>query len=269
MSTKIKDLLWIWGMKVNALQETTEYRRMPFGESSITVEQVIQQTGITNVYIAGNLPLTKETLQSIPSAKRIVCKTSAHKNENSKLTKDMNNVFEQFSNVKKLAEVDRRIEAFALDDFSTGSLEAGITEDDIARMCVMNAKSFPFLPTHATVYPMSLNDKKLPCMIKYFDQLLLPMWFIDDINHSDKYIDMLNSISGNKPILFALYVYDFGKNKFISNNEMQQQFDIVESLLHRGRITGCVLIGTCLFDIGLESVDCMYKWVAQAGDDKL
>jgi hypothetical protein len=266
---KIRDLLWIWGMKVNALQETADYETFPFGRSSITTEQVIRRTGITNVYIAGGLDLTKETLDSMPSAKRLVCKTSVHKAENSRLVMDLDDAINKLRDVKKLCLSDHRIEAFAVDDFSTGSMLAGVTEDDLAKFCFKNALEFPFLPLHSTIYPMSLDDKKLPGMLKYFDEFLLPIWFTDDAGHSYEYIDKLDEISGKKPILYCLYVYDFGTNKFITRAEMQKQLDIAEKLLHEGRITGCMLLGTCLFDLGWEPVKCMYEWIDRAGNDKV
>lgn len=269
-TVKVKDLLWIWGMKVNALQEATSYKDLPFGRSSITVEQVVQKTGITNVYVAGHLPLTKETLQSIPSATRLVCKTSAHgHDEQDRPISGMPEALISLDRVKKLALEDRRIDAFSLDDFSTGSLTAGVTIQDMTNMCFRNALTFPTIPLHATIYPMSLEKKELQGFLTYFDQLVLPMWFADNIDRSEEYIDRLNVISGNKPVLFALYVYDFGKNKMVTRKEMQKQLDVAEALLHQGKITGIMLIGTCLFDIGWEAVDCMYEWIDRVKEDRV
>ena len=47
--TRLRDRLWLWGMKVNALQQTREYERLGFADSTLSTEQAIGRTGITNV----------------------------------------------------------------------------------------------------------------------------------------------------------------------------------------------------------------------------
>ena len=266
---RVRDLLWIWGMKVNALQDTIEYAKLPFERSYVTTEQIIAETGITNVYVAGGLDLTRETLDSMPSATRLVCKTSFHRSGGVKFVKDTEGTKKILRDVKKLAAADRRIDAFALDDFSTGSLEAGVTESDLAGLCFDNAAGFPSMPLHGTIYPMSLEEKALPGMLKYFDQLLLPIWFTDHVDMTDEYVERLNELSGFKPIIYTLYVYDFGEEKPVSRMVMQKQLDIAERLLHDGKIAGCMLLGTCMFDLGWEATDCMYEWIKRTGDDKV
>jgi hypothetical protein len=265
----LRDLLWVWGMKVNALQATADYAAFPFAESKTNTEETIQRTGITNVYIAGGLPITEKTLDEIPSAKRLVCKTSAHLYENGKNVPGINNAIDVLENAKRLALYDRRIDSFALDDFSTGSLSSGVSESDMERFCFSNQQNFPSLPLHGTIYPMSLQDKRLPPYLRFFDQLVLPIWFVDEVGKTYEYIDQLNLISGHKPILFCLYVYDFGAHKIATRADMKKQLDIAEALLHNRKITGCILLGTCLFDIGLEAAEYMFDWIRAVGDDRI
>ena len=63
----IRDLLWIWGMEVNALQKTGEYGKLGFGTSTMTVEDAIHRTGITNIYVAGHLPLELQPPDANPA----------------------------------------------------------------------------------------------------------------------------------------------------------------------------------------------------------
>ena len=51
--TRLRDRLWLWGMKVNVLQETPEYQRLGFTPSTLDTEGAIARTGITNVLMAG------------------------------------------------------------------------------------------------------------------------------------------------------------------------------------------------------------------------
>ena len=70
-------------------------------------------------------------------------------------------------------------------------------------------------------------------------------------------------------MLVCLYFYDFGNHRMLERNEMQQQLDIVEPLIREQRVTGLMMCGTCMMDLGWESVDCYQEWVRRVGDDEL
>jgi len=74
-----RDRLWLWGMKVNALQQTEEYRGLGFAPSTMDTEQAMARTGIANVLMAGGLSLDRATLDSMPSARRIIAKNALHR----------------------------------------------------------------------------------------------------------------------------------------------------------------------------------------------
>ena len=114
------DRVWLWGMKVNALQETRDYCPLGFDQSTLTVEQAIQRTGIKNVIMAGNLPIDQASLDAMPSAERVICKTAFHGNVDGEMTVNWEACCEKLLAAKDLAESDPRIEGFHLDDFSTG-----------------------------------------------------------------------------------------------------------------------------------------------------
>jgi len=66
-------------MQVNCLQETGEYRHLGFETSTLDTERAIVRTGIGNVLLAGGLPLSAATVAAMPSARRIIAKTSLHR----------------------------------------------------------------------------------------------------------------------------------------------------------------------------------------------
>jgi hypothetical protein len=79
--TRLRDRLWLWGMRVNVLQES-DYPKL--ARSTMSTEEAIQRTGIANVLMAGGLPLTRESLEAMPSARRIICKWGMHRQTESK-----------------------------------------------------------------------------------------------------------------------------------------------------------------------------------------
>ena len=123
----IRDRLWLWAMPVNALQTGDAYTSLGWEDSKITANQVIEQTGIRNVFLAGGFEINEESMASISGARRIVCKWGLHTHDNEKgMVMDDARGKKRLLAAKKLAADDRRIDAFHLDDFSTGSREADL-----------------------------------------------------------------------------------------------------------------------------------------------
>ena len=263
------DRLWIWGMPVNALQKTDDFGRLGWADSQITVEQVITKTGIRNVYMAGGFEIDETSLAAMPSAKRIVCKWSMHKYVDNGQVIDYERCEERLLAAKRLAAQDTRIEGFLLDDFSTGGMNAGVTAEHPARLQYSNATHGPHLPLCATIYPMSLERDGLAELLRYFDQIILPAWHVSEIEVFPQWVQRCHELSGNKPVLACLYLFDFGGEKMLTRDQMQQQLDIVEPLLRSGQVTGLLVLGTCMMDLGWESVECLYTWISRVSHDPI
>ena len=264
----IRDRLWLWGMAVNALQQTSEYGAWGFGASTMTVEDAVRRTGITNVIVAGGLPIDARTLAAMPSARRIICKQAAHCTLNGTLALDAAGAASALSAAKRLAEDDGRIEGFHLDDF-TVSLDAGLTREHVARFLFENAVAQPRLPMSATIYPQILDRPDLPAFLPYFDMFLTALWHADRIDRFPDDIARLCEMSGGKPILACLYVYDFGGERPLPAALMRRHLEVAEGLLQAGRVMGLCICGTCMMDLDWESNRCLYDWLDRVGDATL
>ena len=265
----LRDRLWLWGMKVNILQEQGNSE---WGESTMTTEDAIQKTGITNVLMAGLLPLTQETLDSMPSARRIICKWGIHQwhtDESGGATLDYDKGLDALCRAKELAATDSRIEAHLLDDFSTGAIKAGVKPEHLARLQFENAVQAPQLPLLCTVYTMTLDDDRLPPLLPYFAAYLTPLWHAADIEALPGDVDRLAALSGGKPQLLCIYLYDCGNGRQLSYELMQRQLEVSKMLLRQGQVYGVVILGTCMMDLDWEANRCFYDWLEQEGDEPL
>ncbi len=181
MSTEtLRDRLWLWGMKVNILQEqgTSEW-----GQSTMTTEDAIKKTGITNVLMAGGLPLSRETLDSMPSAERIIAKSCLHAHSEEKgFYLDYDSCVGALRDAKELAAADTRVESFLIDDFSTGTVDAGVKPEHLAQLQFLNAAELPHLPLCGTMYTMSLERPEVPALLPYFAAYMTPLWHAADID---------------------------------------------------------------------------------------
>ena len=265
----VRDRLWLWGMPVNALQGIGEYSNLGWAESKITANEAIERTGIRNVFLAGGFEINQASMDSIGGARRVVCKWSIHAHADDKVVLDDDRCEQRLLAAKQLAAADPRIDAFHLDDFSTGSMQAGVTCEHLARLQYLNAVIRPSLTSWVTVYTMSLDDKGLPDLLRYFDQIILPIWFVNEIDQLPQFVDRCGQVSGHKPTAVGLYFYDFGNNRHITYDKMLHQLDVAEPLLRERLVTGIEFTGTCMMDLGWPSVQCLYDWLDRVGDDTL
>lgn len=264
----IRDRFWLWGMKVNVLQEIACCGGEKFGRSTMTVEDAIRRTGATNVIVAGGLPINEETLASIPSAKRIICKWAAHQYIGGANAVDYSGASSALAGGNRLAATDSRIEGFHLDDF-TESLDAGLKREDVARLMFENAVATRRLPLSVTIYPYLLDRPDIPAFLPYFDMCLTALWHADRIESFPADIARLSEMSGGKPVLLCLYSYDFGGQRLLPGSLMRRHLEVAVQLLCEGRVMGICICGTCMMDLDWESNHVLYQWLEREGDYKL
>ena len=217
------DRLWLWATKVNVWQEDKNLR-LGSTTSRITAEQAIQKTGIGNVFIGNGLEFNEqESLASMPSAQRIICKSALHKYSDGKRYIDYEGAEARLLASKGLAANDRRVEGVFLDDLSTGSIEAGVKPDHLSKLQYINATIWPHLPLSAAIYTMSLELKGLADMLRHLEQIVLATWQqANEIETLPQAVARCTELSGNKPILLCVYLWDFGNETIISRSVMQR-----------------------------------------------
>jgi hypothetical protein len=250
-------------MRPNVLQENGYPR---FAPSTMTAEEAIRRTGITNVLLAGGLPLERASLDAMPSARRVICKWSLHRQgEGRRNVVDLPACLAAFRDAKALAAVDGRVEGFLVDDFSTGSIEAGVRTEDVARLASANGLEPPRLPLLATVYTMSLGSGALGAFLPFFDGFLTPLWHAAASDGLAGDVARLAAMGGGRPQLVCLYLYDFGNERELTRGEMARQLAVAEELVAGGAVAGLVILGTCLMDLGFEAMDCFEEWLGERG----
>jgi hypothetical protein len=261
----ILDRFWLWGMQVNALQQTDGFASLGFGESRLTVDAAMRRTGASNVILAGGLPISEATLAGMPRAKRVLCKWSLHHHVGNKTVIDYEDCLARMLDAKRLAAADTRIDGYHIDDFSTGSIDAGATPEHIQRLLYTNSVCGPRIPLSSTIYTMTLNRPELPAFLPYFDQFLVPLWHADQIETIPDALRRFADLSGSKPVMLCLYVFDFGNGKPIPRNLMQRHLQVAEELLLAQWITGLCICGTCMMDLDWEANHVLYEWLERVG----
>jgi hypothetical protein len=268
-SETLRDRLWLWGMKVNVLQESSNYGNLGFGPSKMTTEDAIQRTGIPNVLIAGHLEIEQVTLDSIPSARRFICKSALHTQREGKHVPNVDVCMAKLRAAQELAKGDDRIDRFLVDDFSTGSIDSGIRRPEVDRLVAENAAGAKPLELGATIYTMSLDRPELPELLPPFGHYLVPLWHAEQIDTLEGAVDRLGQATGGKPMILCLYLFDFGEGQLIPRDLMQRQLDAGERMVTAGKVEGLCILGTCMMDLDWEANACFYDWLDSIGDRKL
>ena len=258
----IRDRLWLWGMKVNILQESSEKHADLFGESKMTVEDAIHKTGVRNVLMAGNLPLDRSALDAMPSAQRIICKWSMHTDDRL----DPEGANEKLLMAKKLAAQDTRIEAYLIDDFSSVGMDLGAGAEHFRQLQIANWVHGPQLPLGGTLYTMNLDRPGLAATLPYLSFINFSHWQFTDVDAYPQALDRLDQFTGSKPVLFSEYFFDFDKDQHITRETMQRHLDLAEALLREQRVVGINICGTCMMDLDWPAVHCFHDWLDRVGD---
>ena len=156
---------------------------------------------------------------------------------------------------KRLAARNRMIDAFHLDDFSL-SMENGVTTQHMASLQHRNALFMaPALTSWGTVYPLSLEDGGR--------SVLSTRSFYPSSSSGRS----TNCRTENRPPWGVLL-----RPRQLEADHLRT--DVTPTARRRGvaadgLITGIEFTGTCMMDLGWESVQCLYDWPVRVGDDQL
>jgi hypothetical protein len=112
---------------------------------------------------------------------------------------------------------------------------------------------------------MSLDRPQLPGLLPYFDQYLVPLWHADQIDTVPDALLRLAVMTGGKPMILCLYVFDFGNDRPLPGDLMQRHINVAEWLLREQRITGLCICGTCMMDLDWEADRVLMDWFEKAG----
>ena len=267
----IRERLWLWAMKVNILQELGSYKGAGWAESTMTTEEAIARSGITNIMLCGHLEPTAENLKLIPSATRIITKWGMHEagpdGKGNVLAYDA--AYDALIQAKEIARIDTRVEAYLLDDFSTGTVDAGVKPEHLAKLQRANANIAPQLPLMGTIYTMSLDRPELPGLLPHFAGYLTPLWHAAEIDGLEADVDRLADMSGGKPQLLCIYLWDFGNSKLLSYQLMERQLNVLADLIRKDKVFGVVILGQCMMDLDWEANRCLYEWLDKHGDEEV
>jgi hypothetical protein len=248
---KVKDRLWLWGTRVNALQE------YGFTESRMTVADGLRYLGLDRATMCGNLPPREEEYLPVGHCRDLVWEMSFD---------------EGFSFDRPLAPIVNlhrnhpNVEGVLLDDFSTTEINRGARPEVLERM---RGEMPDSLGLWLVIYSMSLDIPDLDEYLRHADRISFWVWHARELPDLPQAVSRCNRLSGGKPMVLGLYFYDFGENQPMTVKQMEQQVDTGLDLLRSGECEGLCFLSSSVMDVGLETVDWTRRWIQEHGADPI
>ena len=246
----IRDRLWLWGTRVNALQE-----HYGFATSSMSISDGLGALGIDQAMMCGMLPPTEEEYSPVAHCQRIIWEMSF--DEGFSFQRPIEPIID-------LHRVHPNVEGVLLDDFSTTEISKGAQPDVLENM----RRAMPdSMSLWLVIYSMSLDIPNLSEYLRFADGISFWVWQARDLPRLTEYLDRCNDLSGGKPTVVGLYFYDFGENRRMSVDQMRDQVETGVRLTAAGECKGLCFLSSSVMDVGLETVDWTREWIFKHGDD--
>ena len=247
----VRDVLWLWGTTVNAL----EY--YGFSPSKLSVGEGLDILGLPRAMMCGNLPPTEEEYAGVAHCREMLWEMSFEAGFS----------FERpLAPIVKLHQDHSNVTGVLLDDFSTAEISRGATPDVLARM----RRAMPAaLQLWAVTYSMSLDIPNLAEYLQHLDGISFWVWHGRDLPTLAAQVEQCHALCGGKPLILGLYFYNFGQSQPLTNEEMRGQLEMGLELVRAGRCRGLCFLASSIMDVGLEAVEWTRQWIAEHGDDPL
>ena len=245
----IRDKLWLWGTRVNALKE------YGFPPSRMTIGEGLCSLNLDHAMMCGSLPPTQDEYRSVSHCRKLLWEMSF----------DEDFGFERpLAPIVKLHRAHRNVEGVLLDDFSTSEISKGARPEVLARMRQAMPDS---LQLWLVIYSMSLDIPNLSEYLQYADGISFWVWAADELPLVPESMVRCRELSGNKPMILGLYFYDFGNQRPMTLRQMELQMETGVRLLKVGACEGLCFLSSSIMDVGLDTVEWTREWIARRGAD--
>lgn len=168
--------------------------------------------------------------------------------------------------VRRLARRYRNIEGVLLDDMSTVQIDRGFKPQHIRQIRQSLGEANKQIKIWGVLYTMSMNREGIRPYVQELDVINLWTWHAKDVVDLAKNVAECERLWPGKPIVLGLYLYDYGQDRRIPPDLLEQQCHTALKLAHAGRIKGIVFL-TITDDA--DAVGWAARWIKQVGSEKI
>jgi hypothetical protein len=170
----------------------------------------------------------------------------------------------RIAQVRRLVEKHPRIEAVLLDDMSSVGIDKGFKPEHIRAIRTLLAEKHTPAKIWGVLYSMNFGRKDIKKYIDELDLITLAVWHAKELGDLEKHIAHCEATFPGKPIMLALYLYDYGEGRKMPKDLMELQCETARRLIHAGRIQGVVYVS---IDNDADAVNWVADWIKRVGDE--
>jgi len=260
---RVREILWAWGNPEMA--EPGEHGAETYAQASPA--RRAELLGVPNVVMAGlGLPnddaLAETLTEEVSHCSQIVWEIGPDTEGGGPPF-----VYEhRMAQVRSLAARYPQFRAVLLDDMSTVQRQKGFQPEHIRQIRRLLGDEVPTIRIKGVVYTMSLAEEGLDEYIRELDGISLWTWHARDIPRLEQHVAEVERRHPGKPVDLGIYLYDYGDDRRMPLELLEQHCRTALRLAREGRIDGIIFL-TITNDT--EAVDWVSRWVAQVGDEPL
>lgn len=251
MTRRSRDFFWLWGTRIDALRD------YGFPPSRMSVGEGLRLLGLDQAMMCGSLPPTEEEYAQVSHCRRLLWEMSFE--EGFAFTRPL-------APIVRLHRAHSNVVGVLLDDFSTTEIDRGAQPEVLANLRRAMPQS---LELWVVVYSMSLEIPNLSDYLEHVDGISFWVWHGSDLPNLQNYVDRCREVSGGKPMILGLYLYNFGERRPMTVEQMEAQLAVARELLLSGECEGICLLASSILDVGLDSVEWTRRWIEQYGDEPI
>jgi hypothetical protein len=236
---QVRDLMWVWGNP--SLARPGPHTVATYAQASPA--ERAELLDVPHVIMAGRgLPKNdadaEALMQGVKHMPRIIWEIEADPEEGGPPF-----VYtETIARVHRLAERYSGIEGVLLDDMSSLGLDKGFEPEHIRNIRALLGDRGGKLRTWGVLYTMNYDRENIDAYIHELDGISLWTWHAKDIPDMERNVAVCEERYPGKPILLGLYMYDYGDNRRMPLDLMEQQCETALKLAHEGRVEGIVFL---------------------------
>jgi len=213
--------------------------------------------GIDQAMMCGSLPPTEDEYAQVSSCRRILWEMSFGEGFSFR---------DQLKPISRMSVLHPNVEGVLLDDFSTTEMERGAKPEILSNMRRIMMRR---LQLWIVVYSMSLEAPGLSEYLRNVDGIVLAVWQSRDLPHLREWVHRCNQLSGGKPVILVLYLYDFGDHRELTISQMEDQVSTGADLVREGQCQGLCFLASSILDVGLKAVDWTKGWIERAAKERI
>ena len=238
-ATGLRDRMWIWGTREAPGVPALSLAAWAESDSAARAKML----GLRNVFIAGGTPLTADRALQLAAPVTQMGGHIVFELCPTEMTGRASDYARDIAAAQALARECPNLEAVLLDDLTSQQIVGrGMPPEELAEVRRLLREAAPKVALWGVVYTMNLEHPNLAQYLAHLDAINLWTWTAQDLTQLEQHLARCEQLAPDKPIILGIYMYDYGANRPMPLDLLEDQCEHALEWLKEGRIAGIVFL---------------------------